>query len=254
MKPKQPSRLFTLSLSLLHAPQALLAVLLHCVYRVFLTVIHLPFYLRYPSLIFIDTLCMCASLFYKIKSRFSLAPNTYEGAEFTPGELSYLALYMLGQKIRLLPHHHIVDLGAGFGQAAIFLSKFTNATVLGIELQDHLALFSQRLVRLFCRQTCHIQHANFQHELPSADVYLVPATCLSPAQLRRIAQQISQYDRPAWVIGISAPLPLSSRIPVSPMKLPLSWGLAHVYIQRWPGSTRDSHTLKIDKKTKSRYD
>lgn len=201
-------------------------LLLDPVLRIRLFTCSLGVYTQYPTLFICDCLLYFFRLFYFTSTLFSKEDN-----ELTYGESVYGSLDTLFDIYQTPQHAIFCDIGSGLGKAVLFADKCRKLTSIGVEIKSPFISVSRILskVFLFKRSTFLLQ--DFREDLPSADIYLSPNTCLSQGTLQSLTDQLS--SKPGSIVfSISEPLPFQKSELLGKHSVFFSWGKATVYVQR----------------------
>lgn len=184
-------------------------------------------YMGYPSLFLIDCLLYFFRLFY-FTSRLFLD----EDDELTYGESVYGSLNKLIPPYLTSSHTTLCDIGSGLGKVVFFSDRVLHLNAIGIECNPVLVRVSTFLSRLFFLKRSSFVLRDFKHELPQADIYLSPNTCLRTDSLALLAACLSTAKVGTLVFSISTPLPIKNATIIGEHSVLFSWGQATVFVQR----------------------
>ena len=207
--------------------ETLVALLLDPILRIRIFIWNIRIYGKCPTLFLVDFLLYFYRIFYFTYHLFSTEPE-----EETYGESVYASLDLIFQKVNHSSHTSFCDLGSGLGKVVFFADRVLKLNAVGIECNQNFVKISSYFKYIFRFKRSQFVVGDFKKEIPTADIYLSPNTCLTETSLALLAKVLSKKKSGTLVISISKPLPLDNADIIYQDKLLFSWGLATVFVQR----------------------
>lgn len=155
---------------------------------------------------------------------------------YSYGETPLKTFDFLAKKIKIGPHHRVLDLGCGRGRGLFFLAHFYKCEVIGIERIPQFV----KLAR-FVAQKFQIQNASFlcgdmlQMTLPQVDIIYLFGSDLSDKTIDRLVKRLKTCAAQTQILSVSYSLidydPTNSFWLKESFPLFFPWGKTEGYLQ-----------------------
>lgn len=202
------------------------------IYRFFLFFLNLPYAIRAPKLVALSFFLALSSLGTSLCSLFRY-PRWRDQNNFTQGESSYYAMARIMAHLNLRPDQKILHYGSGLGLSCFFIAIYYGLPVKGIEIQSCLVQLSKWIQKLLRVENLEFIHADFLvQDVDDVSVLFIPSTCFSQDLLKAISKRIVHCKPETYVVSLSTPISSPFLDIVKTLRLPQTWGYAHVYVQK----------------------
>ncbi|MBS3903933.1 MAG: class I SAM-dependent methyltransferase [Simkania sp.] len=174
---------------------------------------------------------------YRFKNPYTISRKFW--AEHIYGETPLTSLELIGEKLKLSPSEHFVDLGAGRGRGVFFMHERFGCTATGVERVPIFIANAKQIQNLEALNGVQFIEADLldavldpKDPMWQGSVFYVAWTCFSEELIERLTERFEALPEGVRVITISGPLLSPYYTCIECFTVPFPWGNGSVFIQQ----------------------
>jgi len=169
---------------------------------------------------------------YRISKQFLLQRGEKEVDVY--GETPLTTLFKIADECNITALDHVLEIGAGRGRGAFFLSHYIGCKVLAIEWIPSFVKIAKELSEQYQERVAFLCQDVLDVEIKSFSVVYLCGTSFSDAFMQKLAQKLEDLLQGSSVISVSFPLSdYSTRfVVIKKFTALFLWGEAEIFLQK----------------------